>query len=356
MTDKKRIAYIDLAKGIGMVLVLCGHLQNDTVFSFSTYIRNFCLWIFSFHMPLFFIISGMLFAAKGEIPDTKVFLKKRFSAIMIPYLLFSLFYFLIIIYGVFVSHSMELPDLFVQLWYAVCFYGINVLWFLPALFFAEMIFAFIMKRFDGKKRWIVMLLLTIAALCINEARAFLPKDAALWLRADEFIVTLIRPVIACSFISIGYLIQKRNVSCHKIKCIILLILLFAVNLAVVIFNSPVDLRSMVLNNYLLYYVGAVSGSGFIILLSYLLTLLWKSEKAFPLLRFFGRNSLVFMAVHNNPVIWIAALQCSMFVNQFITRARGYVSYAVIVTVFLVYVSVMIMLINRFAPILAGRKR
>jgi fucose 4-O-acetylase-like acetyltransferase len=212
MTDHKRVAYIDLAKGIGMVLVLCGHLQNGIVFSFSPYLQDFCRWIFSFHMPMFFIISGMLFAAKGEIPEMKVFFKKRFSSIMIPYYLFSVIYFLIIIYGVFVSRSMGISDMFVQLWYAVCHYGINVLWFLPALFFAEMIFAFIMKKFGGKKRWTVMILFTIAALCINAARRFMPADAAVWLRIDELMVTLIRPVIACSFISIGYL-AARGTGC-----------------------------------------------------------------------------------------------------------------------------------------------
>ncbi|MBR5376735.1 MAG: acyltransferase family protein, partial [Lachnospiraceae bacterium] len=201
MADRKRVAYIDLAKGIGMVLVLCGHLQNDTVFSFSPYIQGFCRWIFSFHMPMFFIISGMLFALKGEIPGMKAFFRKRFSSIMVPYFLFSAIYFLIIIYGVFVSHSMSIGDMYLQLWYALCFYGINVLWFLPALFFAELLFAFLVKKFSGKKRWIVMILLTVAALAINEARGFLPKEVFWWQRLDELIVTLIRPVIACSFVT-----------------------------------------------------------------------------------------------------------------------------------------------------------
>ena len=370
-----------------MVLVLCGHLQNDTVFSFSPYIREFCKWIFSFHMPMFFIVSGILFAAKGEIPEMKTFFRKRFSTIMVPYIGFSIIYFAVIIYGVFVSHSMEIPDLFIQLWYAVSMYGINVLWFLPALFFAEMLFALIMKKFSGNKRWVVMLLLLAAAMGINEARHFLPEGVAWCERIGEVIVTLIRPVFACSFITIGYLsavgllrwetggrscclllfkriktnaltLQKgdnRTVPLSPLSLIILPILL-AVNIVTVVFNAPEDLRSLVLNNYALYYIGAVAGSGFVILLCAALSSLSKSGKAFPILRFFGRNSLVFMAVHNNPAIWILSLNVAMFVNQFVTRARGYISYAVIVLCFLLYVSVMIILINRFAPILAGKRR
>ncbi|MCR5650003.1 MAG: acyltransferase family protein [Lachnospiraceae bacterium] len=363
----KRVAYIDLAKGIGMVLVLCGHLQNDTIFALSPHIQGFCKWIFSFHMPMFFIISGMLFAAKGEIPPMKDFFKKRFSTIMVPYYLFTVIYFLIILYGVFISHSMNITDMFVQLWYAVSLYGINVLWFLPALFIAEMIFALIMKKFDGKKRWIAVLIMTMAALGVNEIRGYIPENPAVYVRLNEIIVMLLRPVIACSFISIGYLFEmtggrfcchlfSKKLSAEPSPCHLLTaVIFFAVNIAVVRFNSPTDLRSLVLNNYLLYYIGAVAGSGFIILMCRMVMSLSKSGKAFPVTRFWGRNSLLFMAVHNNPAVWIASLYAAMFVNKFVTRARGYVSYVVIVVCFLIYVSVMILLINRFLSVLAHQK-
>ena len=219
-----------------------------------------------------------------------------------------------------------------------------------------MIFAFVIKRTKGKMRWAVFAGLTAAALAVNEARQLLPEVVPVFDRVDEVIVTLIRPVIAVSFVFIGYVSGGRFsvskgrfsvtpdrekgvkracslMSQRTVPCFALLFL--AVNIVVVKLNAPNDMRSMVLNNYLLYYTGAVAGSGFIILLCRFLTSIAKSGKAFPVLRFFGKNSLLFMAVHNNPVIWIAALQCSMLVNQFVTRARGYVSYAVIILVFLI---------------------
>lgn len=47
---KKRLEEIDAAKGIGMILVIFGHtlLYGNSAFR----------WIFSFHMPLFFFLSG----------------------------------------------------------------------------------------------------------------------------------------------------------------------------------------------------------------------------------------------------------------------------------------------------------
>ena len=48
--SSKRLNYLDYAKGIGILLVVLGHIYNN----------NTKLWIYSFHMPLFFIISGYL--------------------------------------------------------------------------------------------------------------------------------------------------------------------------------------------------------------------------------------------------------------------------------------------------------
>ena len=46
-----RIESIDAAKAIGIVLVIMGHCFNSTL----PYMHEF---IYSFHMPLFFILSG----------------------------------------------------------------------------------------------------------------------------------------------------------------------------------------------------------------------------------------------------------------------------------------------------------
>lgn len=46
---KKRIEWVDIAKGIAIMLMVIGHeVSNGLVYAL----------IFSFHMPLFFILSG----------------------------------------------------------------------------------------------------------------------------------------------------------------------------------------------------------------------------------------------------------------------------------------------------------
>lgn len=45
---EKRLIWIDIAKGIGLFLVILGHMPSLPEW--------FRLWIFSFHMPLFFFL------------------------------------------------------------------------------------------------------------------------------------------------------------------------------------------------------------------------------------------------------------------------------------------------------------
>ena len=58
--NPNRIAWIDVAKGITILLVIIGH-----TLTFGSATRNF---IFSFHMPLFFILSGYTFNVAEDFP------------------------------------------------------------------------------------------------------------------------------------------------------------------------------------------------------------------------------------------------------------------------------------------------
>lgn len=56
---KGRIEYIDQTKGIGILLVLIGHCSLPLVGKF----------IYMFHMPLFYILSGVLWKDDLIIPE-----------------------------------------------------------------------------------------------------------------------------------------------------------------------------------------------------------------------------------------------------------------------------------------------
>ena len=60
-----RISAYDIAKGIGVILVVFGHMNT-----YPTILQKI---IYSFHMPLFFLLAGLVFSYKpgGGIPIRK---------------------------------------------------------------------------------------------------------------------------------------------------------------------------------------------------------------------------------------------------------------------------------------------
>lgn len=57
-----RIPVIDIMRGLGIILVVMGHISCEPHLS---------CWIYSFHMPLFFFISGMSFFVAGKNESVK---------------------------------------------------------------------------------------------------------------------------------------------------------------------------------------------------------------------------------------------------------------------------------------------
>lgn len=74
----KRIAWIDVSKGFGIYFIVLGHLL------ISGTLRK---WIFAFHVPFFFFLSGLTFNVSQPF---FTFLKKKFFSIMLPYYFFSI--------------------------------------------------------------------------------------------------------------------------------------------------------------------------------------------------------------------------------------------------------------------------
>jgi len=135
---QERINWVDNLKAVGILAVILGHIASP----FSTF-------IYSWHMPLFFILSG--FFVKYEV-STKEFMVKDFKRLMIPYFIFSVIGLFIEIVKRIVLHRESLDYLHeiqgIFIWMdmpsLINTYAF-VLWFLPALFFARVILVIIDK-------------------------------------------------------------------------------------------------------------------------------------------------------------------------------------------------------------------
>ena len=82
METKKRLGYIDAVKGFGIILVVYAHIISGL----SSYV------IYLFHMPLFFIVSGILFK---EPNDKNKFIVGKVKSLIVPYFSYSILLFVV---------------------------------------------------------------------------------------------------------------------------------------------------------------------------------------------------------------------------------------------------------------------
>lgn len=89
----KRIKWLDELRGSAILLVVLGHLSLIGKTPEWYVLLN--LVIYSFHMPLFFAMSGLLFGmknGKGKECKPETVIKKKIISIGIPYIIFSEIY------------------------------------------------------------------------------------------------------------------------------------------------------------------------------------------------------------------------------------------------------------------------
>lgn len=125
----KRIEYIDVAKFIAMILVVFTHGIKEC---------NFVALVFSFHLPVFFILNGM--TLKVENQSFGEFLVKKLKRYIIP--MFGLG-FICIFFELFIKWLLNqpIPDNFVlnSIIAVINQFRKFAIWFLPALFFTDLI-------------------------------------------------------------------------------------------------------------------------------------------------------------------------------------------------------------------------
>lgn len=121
---------IDIAKGIGIFLVVLGHVPIPMWLATPIYI---------FHMPLFFFLSGMFFHLNE---DRKMGLYKKIRTLIIPY-----FFFAIcgntsnVLRDLLFNHTVNVKSVFTlfdgatsPLWFLVCLFGCYLLSRISSLF------------------------------------------------------------------------------------------------------------------------------------------------------------------------------------------------------------------------------
>lgn len=139
--SKERYDYIDIAKGLGILMVVWAHIMI-TGWTHKV--------IYAFHMPLFFLISGMLFQ-REKYPSFGVFIKRRAKRLLIPYTIYSVLTWVFWAAFRYLRHDeveSYLTPLF-QTFYAqgsgAYMVHNSALWFVPCLFLTEILYFFLCR-------------------------------------------------------------------------------------------------------------------------------------------------------------------------------------------------------------------
>lgn len=137
-TQKTRESWIDVCKGVAIVCVVMGHVvaayRNVAALNGASVFQFVADFVYSFHMPLFFMVSGLLFGKSSHSPFWKV-ARKKLVAYGIPYVLFSVLLIgMKFLFARFANQVYSLGDLL-----AIGLYPMTFLWFLYALLVISLI-------------------------------------------------------------------------------------------------------------------------------------------------------------------------------------------------------------------------
>lgn len=148
---KKRIIWIDWAKSLCMYLVVLGHCHIQPSMQLATQI------IYSFHIPLFFFISGLLCPKKFSMSSVL----KDIRYLIIPYFVFGV---LQICFHSLLSRDFSFHFYLINL-KVLCIgsdASIGAIWFLPALFFCKQFYYLLI--WIKQKYYIVHIIILVLSL------------------------------------------------------------------------------------------------------------------------------------------------------------------------------------------------
>ncbi|MBQ9838683.1 MAG: acyltransferase family protein [Oscillospiraceae bacterium] len=302
--QKQRIGYLDAVKGLGILLVVFAHVN---------YTPPLLVYAYSFHMPLFFLLSGMLFDS-SRYNKFSAFVVHKAKTLLCPYVLFSVLTMLCSSVVDIAGGVFSWQDILEGLWQIVLSRGSQTIahaamWFLTCLFVVEATYFFLVKL---NKIWIASISVLLTVLGWVMESGILPLGHA------PFPWSLDSAFFCMGFFALGNLFAnriKKTVDAVKeskftvLICLAVMIVCLAVQLPVAFLNGKVSIGSKILGNGFFLYITGVFGTACFLAVGVLL------EKS-RFLRYCGRNSLYILSIH-----WIAFL-----VVQFLSGKISVLTY------------------------------
>lgn len=287
---KTRISYIDKARGFALFLLVLGHIVRANSLTFN--------WIFSFHVPLFFVLSGMCSGSYPSMPFGS-YLKHKAKARLLPFVIITLIGLGICMLIPPYREAVLADGLKTQLISAILraqpvnLY-IGQVWYFASLFWAELYFYLwyrltVFKKAPGIKTALLQVagiaVILIIARNMWRIRGVIPVIGRLPFHMDSAFMSVFCYIIGYYISTYRILDRIRRFGGFLILPLIALNLYFGTWL-----NGYVNLCDFVYGNSLYYFIAMLSGVMAVLLISYYLP-------DIKLLLWYGRNTLPLFASH-----------------------------------------------------------
>jgi fucose 4-O-acetylase-like acetyltransferase len=270
--ENNRNLSIDALKGIGIVLMVLGHctIGNNVI------LTNF---IFSFHMPLFFLVSGYLY-------KEKIFIKliqTNFKRIILPYLVtVSLIALFFLFKDGFYTMFRWIISVFIANGSGEVFNfrgHIGPLWFLITYFFSYIFFYLTLKINKTYYQVFLLAVLFVLSFIVKKVIGLLPLD-------------ILSAIIGCIFLYVGY--NYKNIK-------FLFENRFFISIGIIIWGLCVysGKMSMATHTYPLNFINVIGACYGVFVVHRIIKRINKvSVPIYRFLIFCGQNSLLFLCIHS----------------------------------------------------------
>lgn len=290
--NKERLDWVDVSKGILILMVVFGHMDNYAEMANinDPIIERLCLiertWT-PYFMCAFFIITG--FCSNFSKPF-KEFIVGKFKALIIPGVTISILVNIFEWRGIF-NLIRPIPGTLIH----------GPAWFLSALFLSCIIYYIIVKYINNMRaRILIYVALVSTGLALN---MYLPQIIEFWYIPHAFMLT--------PFLEIGKTLKSRSHELFTIRTISISLLVYILSLLAILLLSNYDkigiFRRITINWITLIpsYICAISGSIMIFALAHAI-------KRSMILKFLGKHTLVIYLLNTHFIVFYYRMLSNYF--------------------------------------------
>lgn len=288
-----RIGCVDFAKGIAILLVIFGHTVTISI------IRAV---IFSFHMPLFFILSAFTTTLSSDDAQFLRKTEKSFKRLIIPALI--IYFIRIFIYVVHYFTSIKWK-LFIVEKINTFVYGSGVdasvaggvipafgmMWFLLVLFIGRTLFDYIHLKLSETGFILCALISSVLGVILGRIQ---------WLPFSFDVTLSIMPFFICGFYLRKMYDKMADLFAWYFFFVSFLIWAVSFCISFFVFENYMELADRRYPLFPLCFITAISGTFVVLSVSHFLS---KGKIITALMTYFGKNSLWLFFVHSIDYIW-----------------------------------------------------